>query len=235
MGSHSDKNVNVKNVKSTNIISTSYNIEGSSKVNVKDNKLELYVINNFITKEDCIELVNLIKADMTKSSVSIADKAEGYIDDSVRTSSTCNLVKSKSEVVARVDNKILECIGIHESRGEPIQGQHYDKTQEFKQHTDTFAPNSDEYKLHCERRGGQRTWTFMIYINNTKSGGETKFNLIKDSDGNDISFKPKAGSAVIWNNLNPDGSPNKFSLHQGCPVVSGTKTIITKWFRERKI
>lgn len=237
MGRSSDKNLKpVRNSNlSSNIISTSYSVEGASKIVVKDNKLELYQIDNFLTKDECDKLVKLIKSDMTKSSVSIANKAEGYIDDSVRTSSTCNLVRSRSDVVKVVDNKILECLGIHESRGESIQGQHYDKTQEFKQHTDTFAPNSEEYKLHCERRGGQRTWTFMIYLNNTKSGGDTKFNFIKDESDKDIYFKPKMGTAVVWNNLNLDGTPNRFSMHQGCPVTTGTKTIITKWFRERKI
>ena len=139
-------------------------------------------------------------------------------------------------VVRDVDNKILECIGIHQSRGESIQGQHYDKTHKFKPHTDTFQPDSEEYDLHCLNRGGQRTWTFMIYLNSTEEGGETKFNKVKGIGGSEVIFKPKTGMALVWNNLKPDGTPNFYSLHQGCPVISKSeKTIITKWFRERKI
>ena len=171
---------------------------------------------------------------MRKSTVSTADKAAGYVDDNVRTSSTCNLLTSSSDVVSAIDEKILECVGFHSSRGEPIQGQHYDKTQEFKQHTDTFAPNSEEYKLHCETAGGHRTLTFMIYLNSTKDGGETKFNRVKNKAGKTLTFKPKTGCAVAWNNLNPDGSPNQYALHQGCVVEVGEKLIITKWFREKK-
>tara|TARA_Y100001934_G_scaffold144336_1_gene173330 strand:+ start:199 stop:1038 length:840 start_codon:yes stop_codon:yes gene_type:complete len=216
-------------------IRTSNHIEGATKVDVPDDALDLYTIDNFISAADCKVLIDLIKSDMKKSTVSFATEAEGHYDDKVRTSSTCNLRRVSNEVVKKVDNLILECIGIHESRGESIQGQHYDKTQEFKQHTDTFAPNSEEYKLHAENHGGQRTWTFMIYLNSTRKGGETKFKRIKDADGNELSFKPKTGRAVVWNNLKPDGSPNPYSLHQGCPVESGEKIIITKWFRERKI
>jgi prolyl 4-hydroxylase len=210
-------------------------IEGAKKVDVPNDALELYTIDNFLNAADCKTLVSLIKTDMKKSTVSFASKASGHYDKETRTSSTCSLKRSTDDVVTKVDNLILECIGIHSSRGEPIQGQHYDKTQQFKQHTDTFAPNSEEYKLHADNRGGQRTWTFMIYLNSTRKGGETKFNRIKDKDGNELSFKPKTGMAVVWDNLKQDGSPNQYSLHQGCPVESGEKIIITKWFRERKV
>ena len=224
------------NRKSTSIgRTTSTHIEGSTKVEVKNDLLEIYSIKNFLTDNECDELVKIIKENKVKSEVSTANKADGYIDDSVRTSSTCNLAAHQSDVVKVVDDKILECIGIHHTRGEAIQGQHYDKTQQFKQHTDTFHPNSEEYDLHCKGKGGQRTWTFMIYLNETEEGGETKFNNIKTPSDDEIVFKPEKGTAVVWNNLNPDGSPNHYSLHQGCPVVSGEKTIITKWFREQKL
>jgi prolyl 4-hydroxylase len=44
---------------------------------------------------------------------------------------------------------------------------------------------------------------------------------------------PKKGRALIWNNLNPDGTPNPATFHSGERVTSGHKIIVTKWFRER--
>ena len=35
----------------------------------------------------------------------------------------------------------------------------------------------------------------------------------------------------IWNNMDADGQPNPHTLHQGTPVTSGAKAIVTKWFR----
>jgi prolyl 4-hydroxylase len=32
--------------------------------------------------------------------------------------------------------------------------------------------------------------------------------------------------------MNPDGSPNDKTLHEGMAVVEGVKYIVTKWFRE---
>jgi prolyl 4-hydroxylase len=37
--------------------------------------------------------------------------------------------------------------------------------------------------------------------------------------------------ALIWNNLNPDGTPNFATRHCGEAVTRGQKVIITKWFR----
>jgi prolyl 4-hydroxylase len=66
----------------------------------------------------------------------------------------------------------------------------------------------------------------MVYLNDGMGGGGTKFFAI------DHTFVPKKGQAVIWNNLNPDGTPNAATLHSGEPVTAGHKLIITKWFRE---
>ena len=42
-----------------------------------------------------------------------------------------------------------------------------------------------------------------------------------------------AGYQPRTKHLQPDGTPNRASLHRGMPVVRGHKIIITKWFRER--
>lgn len=236
------KNMDIDNLDSlekklnttSDILIPGTHIQNGERIELKENNLEIYRIKNFLNKTECNGLVKLIKSNMKKSMVSLPGKGNAYIDESFRTSSTCNLSTSDDELVKNVDEKILECIGIHQSRGESIQGQYYDVSQEFKAHTDTFQPNSDEYEVHC-KTSGQRTWTFMIYLNNTKQGGETKFQKLQTKDEKEVILKPKLGDAIVWNNLNKDGKPNPYSLHQGCPVKEGYKCIITKWFREKKI
>jgi prolyl 4-hydroxylase len=73
---------------------------------------------------------------------------------------------------------------------------------------------------------GQRTWTAMIFLNDVEEGGATWFPLAG------IRVKPKRGLLLAWNNMNPDGSPNVNTLHEGMAVQQGVKYIITKWFRE---
>ena len=66
----------------------------------------------------------------------------------------------------------------------------------------------------------------MIYLNDVSKGGETEFTKI------DKRFKPLRGNAIIWNNLNEDGSTNENTMHQAHPVIEGEKVIITKWFNK---
>ena len=109
---------------------------------------------------------------------------------------------------------------------EPIQGQRYDPGEYFKEHTDWFTPGTEEYITHT-RVGGQRTWTVMIYLNVVERGGETFFRKL------DRCFTPSPGLALIWNNLQADGTPNPFTLHEAIPVAKGHKWVITKWFRSQ--
>ena len=74
--------------------------------------------------------------------------------------------------------------------------------------------------------GGQRTWTAMVYLNDVEEGGATWFPRAG------IRVSPRRGLLLAWNNMNPDGSPNPATLHEGMAVVSGVKYIVTKWFRE---
>ena len=184
-----------------------------------DGKLQLYTLDGFLDATECDALISLINQRLRPSTVTFGDR-------SYRTSRTCDLSLLDSPVVAAVDEKIARTLGIQREYAEINQGQRYDVGQQFKVHTDYFAPGTDEYREHCSARGN-RTWTFMVYLNEGMEGGGTQFPVI------DRIFQPKRGRAVIWNNLNPDGTPNPNTLHCGMPVTSGHKVIITQWFRER--
>ena len=109
---------------------------------------------------------------------------------------------------------------------EPSQAQKYLIGQEFKDHVDYFMPALKRYNEYMNI-GGNRTWTFMIYLNEVPDGGGTRFTHLSHT------FQPKKGMAVVWNNLLADGRQNPHTLHSGMPVLKGEKLIITKWFREK--
>ena len=93
-------------------------------------------------------------------------------------------------------------------------------------HHDFFHP-SEPYWDEMQRTGGQRTWTAMVFLNVPEGGGQTEFSNAG------VKVTPRTGNLLAWNNLQADGEPNFYSMHQGCPVTAGVKYIITKWFRER--
>ena len=182
--------------------------------------VQLYVRGNFLAAEECRELCRQIDSNTYPSPLYEKDKHEG-----VRTSYSCNL-DPFDPLVADIDTRIANLLGIDRYWGEPLQGQRYAVGEQFKEHSDFFyvdQPYWEEYSSH----GGQRTWTAMIYLNMPEKGGATAFKYL------DLAVAPLIGRMLIWNNMALDGSPNPWTLHEGQPVEAGTKYIVTKWYRER--
>ena len=190
-------------------------------IRYESDDIQLYILENFLSATDCKTLNRLIDSNLRPSTITSGEDKSG-----VRTSSTCDLGLVEHKCVQKVDAKIAKNLGINLAWSETIQGQKYEVSQEFKAHTDFFEPNTKEYAEFASEQG-QRTWTFMVYLNDTPKGGETNFVKL------DKAFAPKKGMAVIWNNLTADGSTNSTTMHHGCPVEEGTKYIITKWFRDK--
>ena len=183
--------------------------------------LEMFTIPQFLTNEECDHIVRLTENGSTRSSVA-GTGAQSIKYDEGRTSSTAVLLDS-DPIVSQVNQKMYTELGIEAAYSEPTQGQIYEVGQEFRHHQDAFG--KEAYHNHC-LSSGQRTWTFMIYLNDVEEGGETDFPTLKQT------FTPQKGMAVVWKNSNGTGTENSAALHAGLPVKRGRKVIITKWFRE---
>lgn len=189
---------------------------------INDVNAEIYEVENFLNHKECDAIVDKIKSKLRPSTIATS----GVYDDSFRTSSTCDLGNLNDAFMKEIDVKICNFVGIDLSFGEVLQGQHYKESQEFKAHTDYFEGNQ---LLEHDGGRGQRTYTFMVYLNNVTDGGQTEFPRLNKS------FNPNKGYALIWNNLNDDGSLNSNTIHQAHPVLQGEKTVITKWFRQASL
>ena len=183
-------------------------------------RLHLFIKRHFVAPEECADIVALIEAQRRPSTI-----ADDIGDPLFRTSETCDL-DSAHPAVAALEARIIALTGLDPAHGEPMQGQRYAEGQEFKNHTDYFEPTGLDFTRYCAV-AGQRTWTVMIYLNEPKAGGATRFKRI------DKTVQPETGKLLAWNNLLPDGRVNPDTLHHGMKVRQGTKYIITKWFRER--
>ena len=182
-------------------------------------ELELFIVRNFLDEATCAALIERIDAQRRPSTIADDTGIANF-----RTSETCDLDPA-DPLVAEVDAKFTELLGIPPAHGELLQGQRYAPGQEFRPHTDTFNPGGYDFYVHTADRG-QRTWTAMVYLNEPEDGGATRFKTIGKT------IQPERGKLLAWNNLLPDGEPNPATLHQGMKVRKGTKYVLTKWFRE---
>jgi prolyl 4-hydroxylase len=181
---------------------------------------QMYGIANFLDAEECAQLMERIDSNSFPSTL-----FEGS-EENYRTSQSCNL-NIYDPVIAKVERRIADLLGIDPAFGEPLQGQRYQPGNFYKAHADFFYIDQP-YWPETDRHGGQRTWTAMIYLNQPERGGGTAFTLLN------FEVIPRAGWMLIWNNMAEDGSPNSWTMHAGQPVEEGTKYIVTKWYRERR-
>ena len=183
-------------------------------------KLDLFTLPSFLPPELSEALVALIDANRRPSTI-----ADANGDEYFRTSETCDL-PADDLAVQELERRLFELNRIDPAHGEPVQGQRYEVGQEFKAHTDYFEPEGQDYERYCSV-AGQRTWTFMVYLNDVAAGGATRFKEVEKL------FQPEQGRLLCWNNRLPDGTVNPATLHHAMKVRKGLKYVITKWYREK--
>ena len=187
---------------------------------IESDRLELYVVPNFLSQDECNRLFDIIVADLNPSET----VGEVVDDPYYRTNSTCQLGKAKELIVGEVDIRICKYLGISPAYSESAQGQYYLPGEEYKAHCDWFGEDA-EILSYAGFNNNQRTWTALIYLNDVELGGETEFPNL------DFVIKPKRGNLIVWNNLLTNGRGNPDAIHRALPILRGHKAILTKWFR----
>jgi len=195
-------------------------LEGNPAVRkAKVENAQIYYHPAFLSDAECDTLIGLIDANRRPSTLLAASE-----DPEFRTSESCDLDRWSPQVEP-IDERMAALLAIAPEHGETMQGQRYAPGQQFRPHYDWFSENQ-AYWTDMKASGGQRTWTTMIYLNDVAEGGATWFPQAG------LRVAPKRGMLLAWNNMKPDGAPNPATLHEGSPVVKGTKYVVTKWFRE---
>lgn len=188
---------------------------------VETDKAEIFAIGDFLSPAECQRLCLMIDVTAKPSALHEQDYASGF-----RTSYSGDLDPLDPFVIG-ISRRIDDRLGMNPVCGEAIQGQRYLPGQQFKPHNDWFYTTEKYWQLE-RKRGGQRSWTAMAFLNEVEEGGETHFTEVG------IKIEPKPGVLLVWNNALPDGTPNEGTMHAGTPVVKGAKYVFTKWYRTRK-
>ena len=188
---------------------------------VETDKAEIFAIGDFLSPTECQRLCMMIDVIAKPSTLHEQDYASGF-----RTSYSGDF-DPLDPLVRGISRRIDDRLGMNPICGETIQGQRYLPGQQFKPHNDWFYTSEKYWQLE-RKRGGQRSWTAMAFLNEVEEGGETHFTEVG------VKIEPKPGVLLVWNNANPDGTPNEDTMHAGTPVVKGAKYVFTKWYRTRK-
>ena len=138
-----------------------------------------------------------------------------------RTSSTCFVQDRFYELTRLTLAYIQKEFGhsYHPDQGEQWQLTRYRPGEFFKPHWDYF--NVPGYE---NTRENDRCATLIVYLNDDFQGGTTNFPKIN------IDVKPRVGSCLYF--AYPRGPNANLTIHEGCPVQTGVKTIATLWISE---
>lgn len=182
--------------------------------------LDLFAVRNVVSPAECQAYIDHMEEFLLPSGLL------GPTDDpDFRTSHSAN-PEPGHPLVQALEARFHAVMGIQPELGETVQGQRYQVGQQFKPHWDAFAITEPYWPIE-QGRGGQRTWTAMLFLNEPEAGGHTIFTEVG------VSVRPRTGNLLVWNNLTPEGEINQKAMHCGSPVEAGVKYVVTKWYRER--
>lgn len=181
----------------------------------------------FLTREEADYLVGMAVRHLNPSQV--VDPVSGkHIQDQYRTSSDMRFWPTLQDLVVY---SFLERIS--EASGEPVKNQEmlgvlkYEPGQEYKPHGDYLTADFSGKNQEVER-SGQRKKTFLVYLNEDFTGGETEFINI------DLRTRGKKGDGLMFVNVTEKSEPNTLTVHAGRPVKEGIKWLSTMWIREKE-
>jgi prolyl 4-hydroxylase len=183
------------------------------------------VIENFVTPAVCKWLIAQARERLARAT--IYDKATGgTTEDGRRTNSQCDLDVEVGGVMTFVIRARMSAItGRKDAAMEVPKVLHYRPGETFAEHYDYLNPDEPAFARELEVRG-QRTDTFLIYLNDDFSGGETCFPEL------DISHVGATGDALLFTNVDTGGKPDERTKHAGLPPVTGEKWLFSQWIRE---
>jgi prolyl 4-hydroxylase len=189
----------------------------------------IYIIEDFLSEEECNHIINISKKHFKKAIVSGAGSGKN-IESSNRTNNTTWLEHYTDDVTKKICANVSSLVDIPLYNAEKMQVLEYFTGTKFDQHCDSYPKNGTQKSKYCLSQGGQRVVTCLMYLNNVKEGGETEFTKIKKK------IIPKLGKIVIFYNCdlkNYDVIEN--SQHKANKVIKGVKYAVNLWFREERI
>lgn len=196
----------------------------------KQMQVQIKLIDNFISTEECDQLIKrgsprLIKAGVAgsngKSEYSQARKAKSASVEPKRGS-------KEKDILADLQDRILAFTNEVTGYDLHIEGQ-----EGFS--VIKYDANGDEYTQHCDgacdgtiHKAGGRVATMVLYCKVAEKGGQTTFTNA------DVVVVPKQGQASFFSYMGEDRVMDEAELskHSGCPIIEGEKWIATMWMRD---
>ena len=132
----------------------------------------VHICEDFLSDEDCQEVATLAEPMLKRATVCGSKAGE---QSAGRTGNNCWLKHDASPRVASIVRRIADLLELPPAHAESLQVIHYGPAQQYRPHFDGWLHDGSEKSRRTLRRGGQRIWTALCYLNTVPSGGSTRF------------------------------------------------------------
>lgn len=181
---------------------------------------------HFASSETCAWIV--ARAGERLRRAEVHDGGAGRVSQT-RTNTTRVFTLADTDLVQlALQMRIAAAAGLPFAHSEASSVLHYSVGQEFADHYDFVDPAMPDYAAHLATTG-QRTATFLLYLNDDYEGGETEFPLLG------IKHKGRKGEGLLFFNALPNGAPDERMLHAGRPPTLGEKWVASQFIRSLPI
>jgi hypothetical protein len=183
------------------------------------------VIDGFVSAAACDWLIDRARGRLSRATI-YDDATGGTTEDGRRTNSQCDLdLETGGAFTFLLRGRISAVTGRPDEAMEIAKVLHYAPGETFAVHFDYLNPDEPAYAAQLANRG-QRTDTFLIYLNDDFTGGETHFPKIE------LSHRGAKGDAIWFSNVDASGKPDEDTIHAGLPPTTGEKWLFSQWIRE---
>ncbi len=196
----------------------------AARVDLRAQKPRVGVIDGLLSADECRLLIASASPALRPSRT--VDPDTGLpVALPLRTSSDANFDPIMEDLSLRlVQLRIAAAAGFELVHAEHLVVLRYEPGQQYRPHRDYVPPGTIERDRPA---AGNRARTICVYLNDVEEGGETEFPVAG------VRVAPKAGRAVVFDNLHANGQGDPDSLHAGLPVKRGVKWLATLWLRQR--
>jgi prolyl 4-hydroxylase len=185
------------------------------------------VLGAFIPPEICAWIIGRAASRLQRTRVNDPRDGESRTLDNRSNSGAGFSIVDTDVILEILHVRIAAAVGVPANRQEPSNVLHYAAGEEYRAHFDFINP-APQFERELATLG-QRTTTFLIYLNDDFEGGETDFPRLN------WRFKGAAGDALVFWNVDDEGKPDPRTLHAGVAPTAGEKWLFSKWIRDRPV
>ena len=192
--------------------------------------LPYMLVENFLSDEVCDEIDLYVKHSLdTRDAKLISDQKSS--NEKIRKTKIFKLsddhLNIYNNALSEHKKDIENFFNVAFSKASAPQVLSYTKGFYYKKHSDDSSELIDKNKktIGFKQVREDRKITTLLFINtynDSFSGGELKFNYLKDENSDDVVLKPKKGTLLIF-------PSNPIFSHEVLEVLSGQRVSIAQW------